>query len=234
MLNTNLSNNLVCLQSSLPVSHGGLGVRSAVQLAPSAFLASAAGCTSLTRRILPLHLHDLPRPEVGLAFNQWFSQACSLCRLLCLSICVGLRLGVPLCHQCGSPVDEYALHGLSCVKSQGRHPRHNKLNDVILSLTTAGVPSQKEPYGLARSDGKCPDGVTMMPWKCGHPLIWDATCSDTFKKSYLHVATNPPGAVADLAESRKVEMYHHLKNTHIVAPVAVESSGALGSNSLQS
>ena len=108
------------------------------------------------------------------------------------------------------------------------------MNEIIhSSLTAAGVPSQKEPYGLARSDGKRPDGVTMLPWKCGRPLIWDATCSDTFVKSYLHVATNRPGAVADLAESRKIEMYHHLKNTHIIAPVAVESSGAFGSNSLQ-
>ena len=71
VLNINLSDNLIWLQSSLPVSQGGLGVRSAVQLAPSAFLASAAGCTSLTRRILPLHLHDLPLPEVGLTLNQW-------------------------------------------------------------------------------------------------------------------------------------------------------------------
>ena len=32
---------------------GGLGVRRAVQLAPSAFLASAAGCKELVNRILP-------------------------------------------------------------------------------------------------------------------------------------------------------------------------------------
>ena len=133
----------------------------------------------------------------------------------CISICVSLV--VPLCHphlyhQCGSPVDEYALHGLSCVKSQGRHPRHNNLNEIILSsLTAAGVPSQKEPYGLARSDGKCPGGMMMMPWSYGCSLIWDATCSDTFGKSYLHEATNRPGAVIDLAESRKVEMHHHFE-----------------------
>ena len=71
VLNINLSSNLVWLQSSLPVSHGGLGVRSAVQLVPSAFLASAAGYTSLTGRILPSHLHNLPLLEVGLALNQW-------------------------------------------------------------------------------------------------------------------------------------------------------------------
>ena len=34
---------------------GGIGIRRATQLAPSAFLASAAGCSSIVRQILPLH-----------------------------------------------------------------------------------------------------------------------------------------------------------------------------------
>ena len=70
--------------------------------------------------------------------------------------------------------------------------------------------------------------MTMLPWSSSRPLIWDATCS-----SYLHVASNRSGAVADLAESRKAELYNHLKGTHIFAPVAVESSGAFGSSSLR-
>ena len=151
-----------------------------------------------------------------------------------ISICVGLRLGVPLCcahlcRQCGTTVDEYALHGLSCVKSQGRHPCHNAMNDIIhLSLD-----SQKEPYGLARSDGKRPDGVTMMPWECGRPLIWDATCSDTYAQTYLPLATNRSRAVADSAESRKLALYSHLQLTHTFVPVAVETTGAFGTESLQ-
>ena len=156
-----------------------------------------------------------------------------------ISICVGLRLGVPLCrphlcHHCGATVDEFAIHGLSCVKSQGRHPRHNALNDIVhLSLSAAGVPSQKEPHGLARSDGKCPDGVTMMPWSCGRPLIWDVTCSDTFAETYRRLAISHTGAVADFAESRKEELYCHLQPTHIFVPVAVETTGAFGTKSLR-
>ena len=42
------------LQATLPVRDGGLGVRSCIQLAPSAFLASATGCLELTLAILPL------------------------------------------------------------------------------------------------------------------------------------------------------------------------------------
>ena len=40
------------LQASLPVGHGGLGIRSARMLAPSAFLASAASTLSLQQAIL--------------------------------------------------------------------------------------------------------------------------------------------------------------------------------------
>ena len=47
------------LQASLPASSGGLGVRSAVMLAPSAYLASAAGCALLSLAILPERLHPL-------------------------------------------------------------------------------------------------------------------------------------------------------------------------------
>ena len=36
------------------ISFGGIGIRSAVQLAPSAFMASAAGCTPLAKQI-PYH-----------------------------------------------------------------------------------------------------------------------------------------------------------------------------------
>ena len=42
------------LQASLPVRAGAIGIRSAAQLALSAYLASAAGCTNLVQQILPL------------------------------------------------------------------------------------------------------------------------------------------------------------------------------------
>ena len=48
------------LQASLPVSHGGLGIRSAVQLASSAFLASAAGVTLYLSLILPERVANQP------------------------------------------------------------------------------------------------------------------------------------------------------------------------------
>jgi len=57
-------------QASLPVWAGGLGIRSAVMLAPSAFLASAAGTAALVSQILPDSFTVLPDPLVSLALNQ--------------------------------------------------------------------------------------------------------------------------------------------------------------------
>ena len=53
IVNINIS-DVNWIQSSLPVSDGGLGIRSAALLAPSAFLASAAGTKDLQSKILAI------------------------------------------------------------------------------------------------------------------------------------------------------------------------------------
>ena len=96
-------------------------------------------------------------------------------------------------------------------KSEGRHYRHGAINDILhRALTTACIPSRLEPPGLVRTDGKRPDGVTMIPWKNGKPIVWEATCPDTLARSYRHQATIRTGAVADLAEERKTDKYSSL------------------------
>lgn len=55
------------------------------------------------------------------------------------------------------------------------------MNDIVCrALSSAHVPAQLEPSGLSRGDGKRPDGVTIAPWSLGKPLVWDATCPDTY------------------------------------------------------
>ena len=107
-----------------------------------------------------------------------------------IRVAIGLRLGSSLCRphvcaHCGAEVDSLATHGLSCRWSEGRHHRHAPLNDILhRALTSAHVPSRLEPSGLYRSDGKRPDGITVVPWKNRKLLVWDATCPDTFAPSY--------------------------------------------------
>eukprot|EP00731_Ephydatia_muelleri_P000829 Em0001g829a len=62
-------------QSTLLVHHGGLGIRSAVQLAPSAFLVSAAASSGLAYLILPANMQPLQLSYVDEALAAW-SQGC--------------------------------------------------------------------------------------------------------------------------------------------------------------
>ena len=97
-------------------------------------------------------------------------------------------------------------------------------------LTSAEIPSRLEPRGLARDDGKRPDGVTSMPWRNGRCLIWDVTCPDTLAASYLDKAVSGPGVLATKAETRK----RHKFSTVIVhfQPIAIETSGAFGRSAI--
>ena len=149
-------------------------------------------------------------------------------------IAVGLRLGTTLCHphschHCGAEVNSLGTHGLSCKRSEGRHYRHSALNDIVhRALTTAHIPSRLEPTGVSRVDGKRPDGITLVPWKRGKLLVWDATCSDTFAPSYVEDAARGPWIVAAAAESRKKTKYSNLLSSHVFTPVAIETSGVFG------
>ena len=102
-----------------------------------------------------------------------------------IRVAVGLRQGSPLCHphtchHCGVQVDDTATHGFSCKWSEGHHQRHATVNDIVhCTMSTAHLPSRLESTGLSHSDGKCPDGVTLVPWMSGKLLVWDATCLDT-------------------------------------------------------
>src|SRR5918995_2564095 len=114
---------------------------------------------------------------------------------------VGLRLGTRTCEPhacpCGAMVTADGSHGLSCGHGPGRITRHAVLNDLISrSLTRAGVPNIKEPSGLSRTDGKRPDGLTLIPWSKGRSLVWDVTVIDTVAPSYLHATSAAAGAAA--------------------------------------
>jgi len=110
-------------------------------------------------------------------------------------VAVGLRLGASICEPhpcaCGIIVNTRGTHGLSCSLGFGRIARHGTLNDLIYrALIKAGYPTSKEPQGMSRADGKRPDGATLVPWKAGRTLVWDATVVDTLAPSYAHLNLN--------------------------------------------
>jgi hypothetical protein len=164
-------------------------------------------------------LHALPIKSCGLRLDDE-----------AVRVAVGLRLGVRICvpHPCvcGSQVDALGIHCLSCRQVPGKIPRHQALNDTIFrALTTAGIPSSKEPAGLTRTDGKRPDGVTLIPWKQGKSLAWDVTVINTLADSYVSQSSASAGAAAELAASRKIEKYVELERTYFFQPVAFETLG---------
>ena len=61
----------------------------------------------------------------------------------------------------------------------------------------AGIPSSKEPHGLVQSDGKRPDGLTLVPWMGGKPLAWDVTAVCTVADSYVTAKAREADAAAE-------------------------------------
>ena len=103
-----------------------------------------------------------------------------------LRIGVGLIVCIPYRCKCGTTVDTFGTHPLSCRFSAGRIPRHSALIDVVRrGPSAAWIPPMLEPSGLDRGDGKRPDGMTVYPYSRGLCLIWDATCFNTFASSNL-------------------------------------------------
>ena len=151
-----------------------------------------------------------------------------------LRIGVGLIVCIPHRCKCGTTVDTFGAHPLSCRISAVRIPRHSALIDVVrCGLSAAGIPSMLEPSGHDRGDGKRPDGITVYPYSRGRCLIWDATSVNTFASSNLIRAALAAGSVTESAEVMKIAKYAELGRRFIFQPVAVETSGAMGKSTIQ-
>ena len=123
-------------------------------------------------------------------------------------------------------VDATGLRGLSCQKSGPRHIRQSQLNVLIWrAVMRAKIPATKEPIGLSRSDGKRPDGASLIPWKRGKLFAWDATVPDTYAASHIGETAENAGAAANKAATNKLAKYDSLATTHHFIPIAIETAG---------
>jgi hypothetical protein len=183
---------------------------------------SQARLLSVSTRESGSWLHALPSSSLG---NRLDDDS--------LRVAVALRLGASICAPhicpCGKLVDILGHHGLSCNRSAGRRPRHEAINEVIRrALVSAGVPAILEPSGVCRNDGKRPDGMSLIPWRSGKAMVWDATCVDTLATSHLLSTAYQKGAAAIKAEQKKASKYSCLTDNYIFIPFAVETLGAWG------
>ena len=95
------------------------------------------------------------------------------------------------------------------------------------ALLQAGFPSTKEPPGLSRTDGKRPDGVTLIPWQRGKPLAWDVTVVHTLADSYVGSTALSPDSITEMAAERKAAKFITLPDTITFQSVAFETLGQL-------
>ena len=152
-----------------------------------------------------------------------------------LRFSLSLRLGSKICEKhtcrCGKLVEENGRHGLSCARSARRFARHHNLNTLVKqALSSIKVPSILEPYGLTRTDGKRPDGITLAPWEEGKQLVWDVTCVDLLAPSRKENGSvaNPGTAVEDAGELKTAKYVCFTDNGYIFQPLAFEIQGGVG------
>ena len=98
---------------------------------------------------------------------------------------------------CGSNVDVFDTHSLSCRCSGGCIPRHAAVNETICcALVSGGVPGVWRctccfgVFGVCHDDGKRSDDMSLIPWLQDLSLLWDFTCSDTLGPSNLSTSPN--------------------------------------------
>jgi len=104
---------------------------------------------------------------------------------------------------------------------------------VERAFAAAGTLVCKEPTGLSGTDGKRPDGMTLIPWWAGKPAVWDVTVVCTSAGSYLNSSAREVGAAAKFAASRKTAKYVSLTASYIFFPTAVETQGPLSEEARQ-
>jgi len=74
-------------------------------------------------------------------------------------------------YQCGELVDAHGIHSFVFKRASGRTARHHALNELVArAFVSAGIPVTKEPNGPSRSDGKRPDGLSLILWQEGKPF----------------------------------------------------------------
>jgi len=118
-------------------------------------------------------------------------------------------------------------------KAPGRTARHHALNDLVArSFVSAGTPATKEPSGLFHTDGKRPDGLTLVPWQSGRSLCWDVTVICSLAESYVTRSAREGGAAAERA-SHKEEKYANIGSQYLFAPIAVKTLGPLNTSVCQ-
>jgi len=94
---------------------------------------------------------------------------------------------------------------------------------VARALQTAHIPTLEEPQNLTRSDGRRPDGVTLILFEQGKSLVYDVTTRCSLAQTYLDASARNRRYVANKADSDKLAKYADLRARYLVQAVAFET-----------
>ena len=126
------------------------------------------------------------------------------------------------------------MHRVQAMRPNNNNNNNNNnkwLNDLVArGFALAGIPVTKEPSVLFRSDGKRPDGLSLIPWLNGKSLCWDVTVICPLAESYVNGAAREAGTAAEIAASRKEAKCADIDSRFVFEPIAVETLGVLNSS----
>ena len=105
---------------------------------------------------------------------------------------------------------KYSDHNCSLIVILNNNNNNNITIIIIIPIDTiwralnkAGVQSIIQPTGLFGSDGKRPEGVTLIPWAKGRCLTWDVTVPNIFATSHISSTSHLLEAAAEHAAALK-------------------------------
>ena len=154
-----------------------------------------------------------------------------------LTCAVGLRLAAEVAAPgrcvCGGELDARGDHALTCGRGATRCARHSEVNvRVQCALASAWVAVTLESVDSNLSNGKRPDGATVLPHSRGLEIAWDATIRHTCAPSYIPAASSAARVVAEEAETQKLRKYEFLSDRVDFRAVGLETLAALGAGAL--
>ncbi|KAH0816404.1 hypothetical protein GEV33_006390 [Tenebrio molitor] len=113
---------------------------------------------------------------------------------------------------------------ISCKFQVANHENWSEVRNKVTLVKNVWF--SKEPNGLSRDDGKRPDGMTLVPWIKGQPLVWDVTVVDTLADSYVLKSSEVSGFAAEMACKRKHSKYSSIiSSNYVFKGLAFETLG---------
>ena len=115
-------------------------------------------------------LNALPVPSLGLRMDD---EVMKIAAGLCLGVWVfPWAVPMPACFAVLLWMSRQPMHGLSCIRSAGRHSRHAAINDLVITVFGPDPP-HIGAHGPQQIRWQAARWGTIAPWRASHMLVWD-------------------------------------------------------------